>query len=218
MEVFIVLVLVALIGMLANKHMDQPLQVEGDSNKHESVLNNETAEENANLIDQAKAELESISKNMDNNDVEEDKGTRDLFLETLTQIGCQYEIGEDETADITFGYQGEGFIVRSNNSCNYINIYDTYWLHVELYDIDEFARLKKAINESNLRDSVITSYTIDEAGGNVHVHTKSSILFIPEIPNIEGYLKYELYKFFKAHETVHIEMAKQREKEVGEKA
>lgn len=217
MEVFIVLVLVVLIGMLVNRYMNLRSIVIGVSNERKQAMNDETFAEKANLLNQAKAELESISKNMDNNDVEE-KGTRDLFLETLTKIGCQYEIGEDETADITFGYQGEGFIVRANNSCNYINIYDTYWLYVELYDIDEFARLKKAINESNLRDSVITSYTIDEAGGNVHVHTKSSILFIPEIPNIEGYLKYELYKFFKAHETVHIEMAKQREKEVGEKA
>ena len=37
--------------------------------------------------------------------MEEKKGTRDLFLETLTKIGCQYEIDESEgeDGDIRFG-------------------------------------------------------------------------------------------------------------------
>jgi hypothetical protein len=61
--------------------------------------------------------------NMENNSMEEKIGTRDLFLETLTRIGCQYEFGEGD--DITFGYQGEHFIVRANNNNHFIRIYDT---------------------------------------------------------------------------------------------
>ena len=86
---------------------------------------------------------------------------------------------------------------------------------MELYDIDEFARLKKAINESNIRNSVTTVYTIDEAGSNVDVHSKSVILFVPEIPNIADYLRLELGEYFRVHETINVEMAKQRELEVG---
>ena len=156
-----------------------------------------------------KTELESLEVKPE----EEAKGTRDLFLETLTKIGCQYEIGDGEDGDINFGYQGEYFTVRASNKVRYIQIYDTHWGHVELYNIDEFARLKKAINESNLRNSVTTVYTIDEAGGNVDVHCKSVILFIPEIPDIENYLRLELNEYFRAHETVNMEMVKQREQE-----
>lgn len=140
-------------------------------------------------------------------------GTRDLFLQTLTQIGCQYEISEDEDRDIHFAYQGEYFLVRASNDCFYIQIYDTNWGSIELYDIDELSRLKKAINESNMRNSVTTVYTIDEAGSTVNVNCKSVILFIPQIPDIANYLRFELREYFRVHDAVNIEMTKQREQE-----
>ena len=140
-------------------------------------------------------------------------GTRDLFLETLTKIGCQYEVEEGEDGNIHFGYQGEYFTVRANNECAYVQIWDLHWSHVELYDIDELARLKKAINESNLRNSVTAVYTVDEDGKKVDVHCRSVILFVPEIQDLTGYLRIELNEFFRSHETINVEMAKQREQE-----
>lgn len=201
MEIFVVLALVMVVGIFANKYM----------NSRKQVLDNETADANAESGEQVKEESESDNNViMENKIMEERKGTRDLFLETLTKIGCQYEIGEGEDGDINFGYQGEYFLVRATNKGRYIQIYDTHWAHVELYDIDEFARLKKAINESNMRNSVTTVYTIDEAGSTVDVHCKSVILFVPEIPDIAEYLRVELADYFRAHETVNVEMAKQR--------
>lgn len=208
MEVFTVLAIVVVLGLFANKYM----------NKRDQVRTNEKLDVNADLYDRAKEELET-EINMDKEINKQVKmGTRDLFLETLTKIGCQYVIEEDENVeegDIRFGYQGEYFVVRASNKTHYIQIYDTHWGHVELYDIDEFARLKKAINESNIRNSVTTVYTIDEAGSNVDIHCKSVILFVPEIPNISDYLRLELSEYFRVHETINIEMAKQRELEVG---
>jgi hypothetical protein len=186
--------------------------------ERDQALINERADVNADLYDRAKEELEKESNMNKDTNKEVRIGTRDLFLETLKKIGCQYEIeeGEDiEEGDIRFGYQGEYFVVRASNKTQYIQIYDTHWGHVELYDIDEFARLKKAINESNIRNSVTTVYTIDEAGSNVDVHCKSVILFVPEIPNIDGYLRLELSEYFRVHETINMEMAKQREAEVS---
>ena len=200
MEVFTVLAIVVVLGLFANKYM----------NKRDQVRTNEKLDVNADLYDRAKEELET-EINMDKEINKQVKmGTRDLFLETLTKIGCQYVIEEDENVeegDIRFGYQGEYFVVRASNKTHYIQIYDTHWGHVELYDIDEFARLKKAINESNIRNSVTTIYTIDEAGSNVDVHCKSVILFVPEIPNIADYLRLELSEYFRVHETINLEMA-----------
>ena len=155
---------------------------------------------------------ETIS-DMTDKHLEEKKGTRDLFLETLTQIGCQYEVGEGDNGDITFAYQGEYFLVRTSNSIRFVHIYDTHWGHIELYDIDEISRLKKAINESNLENSVTAVYTVDKAGGTIDVHCKSVILFIQEIPDISEYLRLELNEFFRVHEKINLEMAKQRELE-----
>jgi hypothetical protein len=146
--------------------------------------------------------------------MEQTKGTRDLFMETLTKIGCQYELAEEEDDDrIFFAYQGEHFFAGVRNDWQYIHVYDTHWGHVELYDIDEFARLKKAINESNLNNCVTTVYTIDEAGSNVDVHCKTTILFIPQIPDLENYLRLELNEFFRAHQFVGNQMVNLREQE-----
>jgi len=205
MEILTVLIMVVVVGFFVNNYM----------RGREQDLSAVTTDVNADLYDRAIEEIKSESNNMENNNLEERKGTRDLFLETLTKIGCQYEIGEGEDGDINFGYQGEYFVVRASNNNRFIHIYDTHWGHVELYDIDEFARLKKAINESNLRNSVTTVYTIDEAGSNVDVHCKSVILFTQEIPEIVDYLRLELSEYFRVHETINMEMAKQREMEVN---
>lgn len=144
----------------------------------------------------------------------ETKGTRELFLATLNRIGCQYQMANEENDErIFFAYQGEHFIANANNILRFIQLWDTHWEHIELYDIDEFARLKKVINLANLNNSVMTIYTIDEDAKTVDVHCKSTVLFIPEIPDIEDYLKLELNEFFRAHQFVKLEMAKLRDKE-----
>lgn len=144
--------------------------------------------------------------------METPKGTRDLFLETLTKIGCQYKLGEDEDDkdSIYFAYQGENFVARIYDDGKFVHIWDTYWLQVELYDIDEFSRLRKAINTSNLNSSVTTVFTIDEAGKHVDVHCKTVTVFIPEMPEIENYLRVIMTGFFEAHRFVSNEITKQR--------
>ena len=129
----------------------------------------------------------------------------------MTAIGCQYEIDEDN--EINFAYQGEYFIVRASNDNQYIQIYDLSWLHVELYDIDEIARLKKAINESNIKNSVVTVYTINESGNTVDVHSKSVIYFDPVISDVVDYLRIELAEYFNVHQMILLEMAKLRDQE-----
>ena len=53
------------------------------------------------------------------------KSTRELFMETLTEIGCQYELSEDQDDDrIFFDYQGEHFLAGVNNDSFYVHIYD----------------------------------------------------------------------------------------------
>ena len=150
------------------------------------------------------------------NDMENNMGTRDLFMQTLTKIGCQYELAEEEGDNrIFFAYQGEHFFADTTNEGWYVHVWDTHWYHVELYDVDELSRLKKAINNANLNCATITVYTIDEAGSNVDVHCKSTFPFIPQIPNIETYLRGELNDFFRAHQYVGSEMTKLREQEAN---
>ena len=74
-------------------------------------------------------------------------GARDLFLDTLTKIGCQYQLGEGEDNRIFFAYQGEHFFADTTNENSYVHLWDTHWGHVELYDIDEVSRLRERMIE-----------------------------------------------------------------------
>lgn len=138
--------------------------------------------------------------------------TRGLFLRTLKNIGCQYE-KEEEGDRIFFAYQGENFFVEVSDDRFYITVYDTHWGQVELYDIDEFTRLRKAINTANLNCATMVVYTIDDIAKNVDVHCKSTFPFLHQIPDLENYLRGELNDFFRAHQLVGNEMARMREKE-----
>ncbi len=137
-------------------------------------------------------------------------GTRDLLLATLTKIGCQYEIDEEDDR-IYFAYQGESFIADASNSKWYVHLWDTHWGHVELYDVEEFSRLRKAINYANINCATMTVYTIDEDSKTVDVHCKSAFMFMSDIPELENYLRGELNDFFNAHHLVGAEMAKLRD-------
>ena len=137
--------------------------------------------------------------------------SRQLFVDTLLKIGCQYEIDGD--GRILFAYQGERFVVGASNDHAYVSIWDYCWKSVELDDIDEVARLRKCINEANLNCSVKTVFTIDNEGNTMDVHCHAVILFIPEIPHVEDYMRLELNEFFRAHQTVETELSKLREKE-----
>lgn len=142
--------------------------------------------------------------------------TRDLFLRSLRNIGCQYEEAEEEGDNrIFFAYQGENFFVEAADDSFYVTVYDTHWGHVELYDIDAFTRLRKAINTANLNCATMTVYTIDEDAKTVDVHCKSTFPFLPQIPDLENYLRGELRDFFRAHQLVYSEMAKLRQEEAA---
>ena len=154
---------------------------------------------------------EGKSKKKMNSDTE--MNTRSLFLETLTKMGCQYKLGEGDDTRIYFDYQGEHFFADMNENSIYVHIWDVHWAHVELYDIDEVSRLRKAINNANLNTEVVTIYTIDNDAKTMDVHTKSTIPFMSSMPDLEDYLRTELNEFFHAHHFVGSEMHKLREQE-----
>lgn len=162
-----------------------------------------------------KKEPERLNNETKTMDMGKVTGTKDLFLDTLSKIGCQYELSEEDKDRIFFAYQGENFIADATNEGWYVHVLDLGWEHVELYDVDEFSRLRKAINKSNLNCSTMTVYTIDRESGNVDVHCKAAILFIPQIPEIENYLRGELNDFFQAHLNVRNEMERQRQEELN---
>lgn len=140
--------------------------------------------------------------------------TRRLFLNTLTNIGCQYHLPTEEGDNrIYFDYQGEHFLAIAESDIKYIHLWDMVWLQADLHDIDEISRLRKAINTSNINNMVTTVFTINEEEKSMDIHCRSVFVFLDSLPHIDEYLKAELNSFFLAHQTVGAEMQKLREAE-----
>ena len=102
--------------------------------------------------------------------------TRDLVMKVLKEIGC--EPIEDDEIKLHFIYQGETFGIDTHNDYLFINIYDLWWYEIPMNDnIDEFARMQKAINFTNTIGTCTVLYSINEQEGVIGVSSKNTLLF-----------------------------------------
>lgn len=162
-----------------------------------------------NKKDRAEKEMDSIANapNMpvsaevlplNKNDMEENQNisTRDLCAEVLRKLNCDVQFDEENEYNMYFTYQGENFSVDTWENGLMITIWDTWWGTVDLDDLDDVSRVRKAINNINVRQNLTLMYSIDEKGQKFAVHTKRQCLLIPQIPQIESYMAAMLTGFF----------------------
>ena len=162
-----------------------------------------------NKKDRAEKEMDSIANapNMsvsaevlplNKNDMEENQNisTRDLCAEVLRKLNCDVQFDEENEYNMYFTYQGENFSVDTWENGLMITIWDTWWGTVDLDDLDDVSRVRKAINNINVRQNLTFMYSIDEKGQKFAVHTKRQCLLIPQIPQIENYMAAMLTDFF----------------------
>ena len=144
--------------------------------------------------------------------MEEIIGTRDLVFQTLRRIGCEYR--EEEDNRILFRYQGEPFLIIATNDSYFIEVYNNWWYSLSINcEVEEFARLQKAINYINAFVTCTVLYIIHKELEQIGVHTKRNILFIPQIPNIDGYLVSVLNEFFRTQRLLITELEKYKVRE-----
>lgn len=133
-----------------------------------------------------------------------------LVLSTLRKIGCEPEMETNENiTHVFFTYQGERFTIECNDSCKFIVIYDTWWHELSIYsDVEEIADLHKTINLANQYSSCTVVYSVNKEVEQIGVHTRRTILFVPQIPEIDNYLISVLSDFFKVQRCVLTELEK----------
>ncbi|MBP5339835.1 MAG: hypothetical protein J6Z14_11155 [Prevotella sp.] len=134
--------------------------------------------------------------------------TRVLVMQTLRRMGCE-PVAEEDSTTICFDYQGERILIVSSNDCLFIDVYDLWWYRLSMdADIEEFARMQKAVNLINGWANCTVLYTMNKEDRLIGVHLRRNILFIEQIPNLELYLKSVLEDFFMTQR----EMLKEMEK------
>ena len=129
-------------------------------------------------------------------------GTRNLFMDVLSRIGAHCHVDESNEDVVFFEYQDEHFVAFTSKNTLYVQIYDLHWMSINVYNIDEVADFKRAINNSNRETAVNTYYEIDEERMNMVASSKILIMIIPSIPKIEEYLEAVLAEFFRDHKMI----------------
>lgn len=171
---------------------------------------------NDNSEERVDAEMDRITNiNTETETMENPKfNTMQLMVSTLTQIGCQPTVNQDDTVAVT--YQGERFHIDFGGL--YAQIWDFGWAGVNVND-PELPKIREAVNHTNFDFGPTVVMTTPDDKGTMYFHSRLGILLHPDIPEIDNYLRSNLDMFFRAKESVrlnfqqiNVEQQKAREK------
>lgn len=124
-------------------------------------------------------------------------GTRQLFLDTLQKIGCQYKISDiDHEHPIWFHYQGELMTAMADDSVRYVSIVNEFWDRSEDTMTKSLENIWMAVNDINRDFHVSTYFDISSGTGSIDISSGINILFVKEIPHLDDYLRKMLRNFF----------------------
>ena len=139
--------------------------------------------------------------------MEEKISTEQLALDAIERIGSEPKYTEE--GYIQFEYQGVIFLMETANDCMFVNLIWPWCHSFSKFDIDEFARVRQVVNDINMRGLVSVFYSITDSD-DVAIHIKKNFLFVPQIPNLEEYLRLMLDSFFRTARTLDLEIEKCR--------
>ena len=147
----------------------------------------------------------SESNHIETTHMEETISTRQLALKTIENIGSKPEYAEE--GRIQFEYQGVIFLMETANDCDFVNLIWPWCYSFNKFDIDEFARVRQVVNDINAYGVVSVFYGVTDSD-DVAIHIKKHFLLVPQIPDLEEYLKIMLGCFFRTARTLDVEIEK----------
>lgn len=115
--------------------------------------------------------------------------TKELCLEVLKNLNCQVSFDEEDPDSMLFNYQGENFMINASNECRMITIWDQFWYDVNLDNLEDVSRVRKAINSVNISIAPTLVYSFVEETNKMWVHTKLTALFDTEISDKQNYFR-----------------------------
>lgn len=139
--------------------------------------------------------------------------TRDFACNLLRGLGSNPQ--DTEEGRIHFEYQGIDFLMEATDDCKFVNLIWPWCHSFSKFDIDEFARVRQVVNEVNMNDSLSVFYTFTDSD-EVALHIKKHFLLVPQVPEVEEYLRVILNGFFRTARTLNLEIERCRMNECKE--
>lgn len=136
---------------------------------------------------------------------------QDLLKTILTQLNCQYQVGDDD--DYWFTYQGEHFNVSYDKDSFWVRIYDMQWFTCSLDELENICYMQKAINLCNSRFCCTAYYYVDTDKKTFRVYSKCDFLLNEEFPAPVQHFQAWLTQFFRLKHEIALQYDKERTKE-----
>lgn len=142
-------------------------------------------------------QIESVTNNQEVEQLTSDPTPRLLLTSTLRKLNIEYELDRDNDFIIT--YHGEKILLFVRDDDTMLHMKDFYWYSAPLDDIENLSILHKAINECNTRCLNTLVYEYDNKENEINVHSTRDLLWIPQIPDVDKYLREALDDMLKMH-------------------
>lgn len=111
-----------------------------------------------------------------------------LLTQTLREMKLDIRHDEEDGDFVMTTFQGEYFRIKVENE-KFIEVQDLFWYEAPVEDLDNLSMIQKTINLINTTNTFCRMiYSIDEEEKKINLHTLTSLLWIPEIPDLDQYL------------------------------
>jgi hypothetical protein len=119
--------------------------------------------------------------------VSSESGTMVLLTETMKQLNLEVVFDEEDKDAVRTIFQGEHLIIRIENN-KFIEVRDLFWYEAPLDDLDNLSIIQKTLNWCNLNTTCRMIYSRNDEEKTINIHTLVTLLWIPEIPDLDQYL------------------------------
>ena len=203
--IFATIVGLALVYIYFRQKRDEKIALEEEEERRKQI---------SERMEKKLETTECVHDNLDGSTTQEEvePGTKGLAYRVLRQIGCEPKDAEDDR--VVFDFQGITFLMEVTDECKFVNLIWPWCHSFSKFDIDEFARVRRVVNDINARGTASVFYGITDSD-DVAIHIKKHFLLVPQIPDLEGYMKLMLDSFFRTARTLDVEIEKCRLQECG---
>lgn len=143
---------------------------------------------------QTDSTLESVETTEEQVSMPQELSTEEIVNVSLRELQC-VTLANDNKKDIEFEYQSEFFIIQCD-STRYVHLFDVSWYSFPAIDIDQFAKVKRIINEVNWNAEVTLSYSRKK--DTIQIHSTHSLLCVDTM-DFTNYLRHILRECFIVH-------------------